>query len=73
MSESSLATLEKANYRNNMNHNVSEIESLHFSTTKIGLTTIKALDPFRLITIFDALDDITVAAKSSVMSNSRFK
>ena len=51
-----------------MNHTASEIESLHFNTIRIGLTTIEALDPFRLIAIFYALNDITMAAKSSVMS-----
>ena len=68
MSKTSLATLEKANSRYNINHNVSEIESLHLNTIRIRLTTIEALDPFRLIAIFYALNDITMAAKSSVMS-----
>ena len=73
MPKTPLAALEKSNYRYNMDRNVSEIESLHFNTIKIGLTTIEALDPFRLITIFYALNDITVAAKSSVMLNPPFK
>ena len=68
MSKTSLATLERADSRYNINYNVPEIESLRISTIRIRLTTIEALDPFRLIAIFDALNDITMAAKSSVMS-----
>ena len=34
---------------------------------RVGLTTIEALDPLRLVSIFHAFQDSTMAAKSSVM------
>ena len=64
----------KANYRYNVNHIVSESKRLHLNMIMmIGLTTIEALNSFCLVAIFYALYDITVAAKSSVMSDWRLR